>query len=85
MKKSLCIILLSITGIMQGKTTIQEKKAQSFIDKSIEIQYSNPRQSAYYAQQAINAIKDEEKNDTKVKAMLALSTAQKYLEICKYQ
>ena len=79
MKKSLCIILLSITGIMQGKTTIQVEKAQSFIDKSIEIQYSNPRQAAYYAQQAINFVKDEKGNETKIQAMLALCTAQKLL------
>ena len=63
---------------MQGKSTNQDE-AKSFIQKSVEIQYSNPRQAAYYAQQAINCVKNEKGNETKIQAMLALCTAQKLL------
>lgn len=79
MKRSLFILFLAFTGILQGNTTEQEENAKALIQKSIDVQYSNPRQSAYYAQQAIQLIQDNGKNDTKVEAMLALSTAQKFL------
>ncbi|MBQ8888596.1 MAG: tetratricopeptide repeat protein [Bacteroidaceae bacterium] len=78
-KRVLYIILFCCIGILSGKSHDQKSQAQSFIDKSIEIQYSNPRQSAFYAQQAINSIKGKEHNDIKIKAMLALSIAQNFL------
>ena len=81
MRKNLFIILLGIIGILHGKNKSQEAEAQTLIQKSWDVQYSNPKQSAYYAQQAINLIneKDGVKNDTKAEAMLALSNAQKFL------
>ena len=58
----------------------QEREAQILIQNSWNVQYSNPKQSAYYAQQAINLIKEDGmKNDTKAEAMLAFSNAQKFL------
>jgi len=55
------------------------EKAKDLIQQAYEVQYSNPKQSAYYATQAINLIKGEEKNDIKAEAMLALGSAQKLL------
>lgn len=79
MKKSLFILFLAFTGLLHGKTTEQEKNAKNLIQKSIDVQYSNPRQSAHYAQQAVLLLQGENQNDIKVEAMLALSTAQKFL------
>lgn len=78
MKKSVFITLFCLIGLLHIKATIQED-TRALIQKSIDLQFSNPKQSAYYAQQAINSIKTEEKSDIKVEAMLALSTAQKFL------
>ena len=80
MRKSLFIIFLGILGVLHGKNKSQEREAQILIQNSWDVQYSNPKQSAYYAQQAINLIKEDgKKNDTKAEAMLALSNAQKFL------
>ena len=80
MRKSLFIIFLGILGVLHGKNKSQEREAQILIQNSWNVQYSNPKQSAYYAQQAINLIKEDGmKNDTKAEAMLAFSNAQKFL------
>jgi hypothetical protein len=46
----------------------------------LDIQYTNPKQAAYYAKQAINLIKEDRKNDLKAEAMLALSNACEYVK-----
>lgn len=79
MRKSLFIIFLGIIGILHGKNKSQEREAKILIQNSWNVQYSNPKQSAYYAQQAINLINEDGKNDTKAEAMLAFSNAQKFL------
>ena len=79
MRKSLFIIFLGIIGILHGKNKSQEREAKILIQNSWNVQYSNPKQSAYYAQQAINIINKDGKNDTKAEAMLAFSNAQKFL------
>lgn len=79
MKKSLFILFLSCIELLNGATLNEMEKAKDLIQQAYEVQYSNPKQSAYYATQAINLIKDEEKNDIKAEAMLALGSAQKLL------
>lgn len=79
MKKSLFILFLSCIELLNGATLNEMEKAKDLIQKAYEVQYSNPKQSAYYATQAINLIKGEEKNDIKAEAMLALGSAQKLL------
>ncbi len=79
MKKSLFILFLSCIELLNGATLNEMEKAKDLIQQAYEVQYSNPKQSAYYATQAINLIKGEEKNDIKAEAMLALGSAQKLL------
>ena len=79
MKKILSIICLCLIGILNGKANEQTENARTLIQKSLDIQYTNPKQAAYYAKQAINLIKEDRKNDFKAEAMLALSNAQKLL------
>lgn len=79
MKKILFIICLCLIGTLNGKADEQEKNARTLIQSSLDIQYTNPKQAAYYAKQAINLIKGDNKNDLKAEACLALSNAQKFL------
>ena len=79
MRKTFFILFLGLIGTLQSKTTEQENNARILIQKSIDIQYSNPRQSAFYAQQAIQLFQGNERNDIKVEGILALSTALKFL------
>ena len=79
MKKILFIYCLCLIGILNGKANEQEKNAQILIQNSLDIQYTNPKQAAYYAKQAINLIKENNNSNLKAEAMLALSNAQKLL------
>lgn len=73
------LIYICLIGILPCRAINDEEKINHLLEQAYDVQYSNPKQAAYYAQQAFELMPGEGKNDLKAEALLAISTAQNLL------
>lgn len=81
MKNTLLIYILLCLPVALWATPAEDKKqeAETWIDKSVNAMYINPKQAMYYANKVIELFPEEQKNDQKAEAIFYYSQAEQLL------